>query len=444
MKKIAIFGAGMSASSLIQYLLDHSTQLNCKIVLADLEIERAQEKLNNHPNGEARKFDIRNANDVQSIISECDYVISLMPAAFHPVIAKECLKQSKNMFTASYVSPEMLEMHDEVKRKGLLFINECGLDPGLDHMSAMKVIDELKGKGAKILSFESNCGGLVAPEYDNNPWNYKLTWNARNVILAGQAGAKFIQDKKYKYIPYQQLFKRATSIDFMDYGAFDVYPNRDSLSYREIYGLQGIETLIRGTMRKPGYCQAYDAFIQLGMTDDTYVMENSDKLTYRDYVEAFLPCREGVTVEDNFCLTTGIEKGSDTYNKFVWLGIFENTQVKLTDGTPAQILQAIIEPKWALGSNDLDMILMQHRFVYELNGKKMERISSLVVIGKDKVHTAMAITVGTTLAIAVKLFITGDLKATGVVIPVKPEVYLPILNELENHGVKFVEEEREI
>jgi len=211
-----------------------------------------------------------------------------------------------------------------------------------------------------------------------------------------------------------------------------------------VYGLNDIETLFRGTMRRPGYCQAYDAFIQLGMTDDTYTMEHSHKLTYREFVDAFLPYRKNVSVEDNFCMTVGIEKTSELFEKYVWLGIFENTPVSMKDATPAQILQSIIESKWVLGENDLDMIVMQHRFIYELNGKTFERKSSLVVIGKDQVHTAMAITVGTPLAIAVKLFLTGEMKASGVVIPVKPEIYTPLLKELEHYGVKFIEEEIEL
>jgi saccharopine dehydrogenase-like NADP-dependent oxidoreductase len=443
-KKILVLGAGMSASSLIKYLLDRSSELNWEVIVTARSTEKAQSKLEGNPNGTPKAFDINNIETLPELVADSDAVISLLPAKYHPVVAQECLKQGKHLFTTSYVSPEMKAMDAEAKAKGLLFLNECGVDPGIDHMSAMKIIDEINHAGGTLKSFESNTGGLVAPEFDNNPWNYKFTWNARNVILAGQAGAKYLQDKKYKYIPYQQLFKRTYRISVLNYGEFDVYGNRDSLSYREVYNLQNIDTLFRGTLRRPGYCQAYDAFIQLGMTDDSYTMENSDKLTFRDYLEAFLPYREDTSVEDNFCMTTGIEKGSEMYNKFVWLGIFENTQVKLANATPAQILQEIIEPKWALGSNDLDMIVMQHRFVYELNGKTMERKSSLVVIGEDQVHTAMSITVGVPLAIAVKLFLTGEMKASGVVIPVKPEVYTPLLNELENFGVKFIEEEKEL
>jgi saccharopine dehydrogenase-like NADP-dependent oxidoreductase len=443
-KKILVLGAGMSASSLIKYLLDRSSELNWEVIVTARSTEKAQSKLEGNPNGTPKAFDINNIENLPALVGDSDAVISLLPAKFHPIVAQECLKQGKHLFTTSYVSPEMKAMDAEAKAKGLLFLNECGVDPGIDHMSAMKIIDEINHAGGTLKSFESNTGGLVAPEFDNNPWNYKFTWNARNVILAGQAGAKYLQDKKYKYIPYVQLFKRTYPISVLNYGEFDVYANRDSLSYREVYGLQNIDTLFRGTLRRPGYCQAYDAFIQLGMTDDTYVMENSDKLTYRDYLEAFLPYRNGVSVEDNFCMTIGIEKGSEMYKKFEWLGIFENTPVTLANATPAQVLQEIIEPKWTLGSNDLDMIVMQHRFVYELNGKKMERKSSLVVIGEDQVHTAMSITVGVPLAIAVKLFLTGEMKASGVVIPVKPEVYTPLLNELENYGVKFVEEEKEL
>lgn len=443
-QRILVLGAGLSASSLIQYLLDHSEQYDWEVIVTARTKDKAEVKLKGHPRGKAEAFDVDQPERLPELIKNADVVVSMLPAKNHPIVAEQCLKYGKHLFTTSYVSPQMRAMDAEAKQKNLLFLNECGVDPGIDHMSAMKIIDEVRARGGKLISFESNTGGLIAPEYDNNPWNYKFTWNPRNVILAGQAGAKFLQNGKYKYIPYQQLFKRTYRISVLNYGEFDVYANRDSLLYREIYGLQDIQTLFRGTLRRPGFCQAYDVFIQLGMTDDSYVMEGTDQMTYRDYVEAFLPDRPGISLEDNFCMTAGISRESDIFKKIEWLGIFEPTPIKLVNATPAQVLQSIIEPKWALGPNDLDMIVMQHRFVYELEGKRYERKSSLVVIGKDQVHTAMSITVGIPLAIAIKFFLTGNLKASGVVVPVQKHIYEPILAELEKYDVRFIEEEREI
>ena len=260
MKNILILGAGMSASTMIRHLLKQSEVYGWKIMITARSIEKATQKIEGHPNGIPKVFDISNMDALSGLVSESDAVMSMLPAKFHPIVAQECVKQSKHLFTTSYVSPEMKALDAEAKSKGLMFMNECGVDPGIDHMSAMKVIDHIKNAGGKLISFESNTGGLVAPEFDNNPWNYKLTWNARNVILAGQAGAKYLENGTYKYVPYHKLFSRTYKVSVLNYGEFEVYANRDSLSYRDVYNLHGIETLVRGTMRRPGYCKAYDEF----------------------------------------------------------------------------------------------------------------------------------------------------------------------------------------
>jgi saccharopine dehydrogenase (NADP+, L-glutamate forming) len=443
MKKILILGSGLSSSNLIEYLLNVSSEYNFKIIVTGLTIEQAESKLNGHPNGQAVLFDISDVSKLPELVANSDVVISLLPASFHPLVAKECLKLKKSLFTASYVSPELKNLDEEVKKNNLLFLNECGLDPGIDHMSAMKIIDDIRSKGGKIITFESNTGGLVAPAYDNNPWHYKLTWNARNVVLAGQAGARFLHNGKIKFIPYQQLFSRTEIVKVLDYGEFEVYANRDSMIYKDIYKLDDVQTLFRGTMRRPGYSEAYNCFIKLGMTDDNLIIENSENLTNRTFLDIFLQENPDLTIEENFCKYMGIYPDSELFRKIKWLGIFDNEPIKLKNASAAQILQSIIEQKWNLSENDLDMVVMQHQFIYELSGKKYEKKSSLVVIGVDKIHTAMAITVGTPLAIAVKLYLTGKLNVSGVVIPVTPEIYNPILNELEHYGVKFIEEEKE-
>ncbi len=444
MKNILILGVGLSASTMIRYLLKQGIENQWTVTLADISLEAAQQKSKGFSNGKAILFDIADENGLAEMVSSADLVVSMLPARFHPLVAQQCLNFSKHLFTASYVSPEMKAMSAEAESKNLIFFNECGVDPGIDHMSAMKVIDEIKTKGGKITGFESNTGGLIAPEYDNNPWNYKFTWNARNVILAGQAGARFLHNGKYKYIPFTRLYERTDRAKVLNYGEFDVYANRDSLSYREVYGLADVQTLVRGTMRRPGYCEAWNCFVQLGITDDTYELEHPEKLTYRTFIEAFLPEMPGLSVEDIFCKYLGIERGGVIFKKMEWLGIFENTPVKAGFKTPAQILQSIVEPKWALGEHDLDMIVMQHTFDYELNGKKFRRLSSMVVIGKDKTDTAMSITVGMPLAIAIELFLTGKIVGKGVQVPVKPEYYNPILEQLVPFGVEFVEEEVEL
>jgi saccharopine dehydrogenase (NADP+, L-glutamate forming) len=444
MKKILILGAGLSSSSLIKYLLDNSTEHNWKVRVGDMSLEIAKSKINNHENGEAIEFDVFNEQQRIEEIQNADVVISMLPARFHHLVAERCVEFGKHMITASYVSKEVQALNKQAIEKDLLLLNEIGVDPGIDHMSAMKVIDEIREKGGKLLAFKSSTGGLVAPEFDNNPWNYKFTWNPRNVVVAGQSVAQYIDHGKYKFVPYNQLFKRTEKMSILDVGEFEMYPNRDSLSYRETYGLEDIPTILRGTLRRPGYSAGWNVFVQIGATDDTYSIEDSENLTYREFINSFLPYNLEDTVEQKLCDFVGMEMESETMSRLKWLGIFEETKIALKNATPAQILQKLLEEKWALGAEDKDMIAMQHQFDFKLNGKTKRITSSLVVRGQDQVHTAMAITVGTPVAIATKLLLTGVIKQKGVIVPTMKDVYEPVLKELESFGIKFIEEEIEL
>lgn len=444
MKNILILGAGFSAGVMIKYLLNKAKKNNWSITVGDISKEIAEKKVAGNPLGRAILFDIKNENQKVDEISKADLVISFLPAFMHPVVARECVKQGKHMVTASYVSKDMKDLDIEARSKGLSLLNELGVDPGIDHMSAMRVIDKIKNDGGKLLAFSSNTGGLIAPDYDNNPWHYKFTWNPRNVVVAGQGVAKYIEKGTLKYIPYTQLFRRIYRTSVLDMGEFDVYANRDSLSYREVYSLQDIPTIFRGTMRRPGYCQAWDVFVQLGATDDTYQIEGVDKMTYRDFINMFLQYDDKLTVEEKICNHLNIDPKSETMKKLVWLGVFEKNLIGLKEATPAQVLQHLLEPKWKLSPEDKDMIVMQHKFEYELNGKRKQITSSLVVIGKDSTDTAMAITVGMPVAIAAEMLLKGQIKVTGVHVPVIPELYNPILDELEKYGIKFIDEEKDL
>jgi saccharopine dehydrogenase (NADP+, L-glutamate forming) len=441
MKRILILGAGLSATSLIDYLISKSEIYDWKIRLGDLDADLAIRKIMNHPNAEAFRFDINDTDKIESVVKGMDIVVSMLPARFHDLIADECLKQGINMATASYVSPFLRQKEEEIINKGLTFLNELGVDPGIDHMSAMQVIDRIRANGGKLTAFYSFTGGLVAPESDDNPWNYKFTWNPRNVVLAGQGVSQYIINGRYKYIPYNKLFARIMPRTVLDFGEFEVYPNRDSLKYRKIYDLEDISTMLRGTMRRPGYCEAWDVFVQLGCTDDTYTMENSEKMTYRDFINTFLRYDLVKPVEDKLCEYLNLDPDGDIMKKLTWLGIFENKPVLLRNATPAQILQQLLESKLSLNKDDKDMIVMQHEFEYEIDNQLHKITSAMGFIGKDTVHTAMAVTVGTPLAIAVKLLLTGKISSKGVIIPTKPELYEPILAELEECGIKFIEKE---
>jgi saccharopine dehydrogenase-like NADP-dependent oxidoreductase len=441
MKRILILGAGLSATSLIDYLISKSEIYDWKIRLGDLDVNLATIKIMNHPNAEAFQFDINETDKIESVIKGMDVVVSMLPARFHDIIAAECLKQGINMATASYVSPFLRQIEEEIKAKGLTFLNELGVDPGIDHMSAMQVIDRIRAKGGKLTAFYSFTGGLIAPESDDNPWNYKFTWNPRNVVLAGQGVSQYIINGRYKYIPYNKLFSRIMPRTVLNFGEFEVYPNRDSLKYRKIYDIDNISTMLRGTMRRPGYCEAWDVFVQLGCTDDTYTMENSEKMTYRDFINTFLRYDLVEPVENKLCEYLNLDPEGEIMKKLKWLGIFENEPILISNATPAQILQKLLETKLSLNKDDKDMIVMQHEFEYLIDNQLHKITSAMGFIGKDTLHTAMAVTVGTPLAIAVKLLLTGKISSKGVIIPTKPELYEPILSELEECGIKFIEKE---
>ena len=440
MRNILIIGAGRSSSSLIRYLLHKSKDENWIVWVGDTDLSLAQNKVANHPNGKAFKFDALNAETRKEHIQKVDLVISMLPAFLHDEIVKDCISLKKNILTPSYASEKIKSLNNEAKKNGVLIINELGVDPGIDHMSAKKVLDHIAEIGGQMLIFESFTGGLVAPQSDNNPWNYKFTWNPRNVVIAGQGGAaKFIHAGQYKYIPYHKLFRRTEIIKIDGYGKFEGYANRDSLNYRDLYKLEDIPTFYRGTLRRVGFCRAWDFFVQLGCTDDSYVIENSENMTNREFINSFLAYHPYDSVELKLRHYLKIDQDDDIIEKLEWLGIFEHKKIGLVRATPAQILQHILEQKWKLEPNDKDMIVMWHKFTYKLKDETKEINSSMVYIGEDQTYTAMSNTVGLPLGIAARIILNGKLKLTGVHWPIIREIYNPILDELEEYGIKFTE-----
>jgi saccharopine dehydrogenase-like NADP-dependent oxidoreductase len=439
MTKILLIGAGRSATSLIDYLLQNASAYDWRVTVADVDINLAKEKIGNNTNGSAISFDIRNEEQRRSVIRQHDFVISMLPALMHGDVARDCVEFGKHMATASYVSADMKALDGEATKKNLLLLNECGLDPGLDHASAMKIIDEIKQKGGELISFKSYCGGLVAPESNDNPWGYKFSWNPRNVVLAGQGTAQYLEDGEIKFIPYSRLFSQTDVVEMEGYGKFDAYANRDSLSYIDVYGLKNIRTMLRGTFRQHGYCKAWDVFVKLGLTDDTSKITNANKLNYTSLLESFLPPAKG-TLKERLKTFVGNGWDSQIEQMMDYLELFSNKPITVAEGSPAQLLQILLEEKWKLKPSDKDMIVMQHRFEYTLPGKGTQKLdSSLVVVGKDQNHTAMALTVGLPLVITVKNFLTGGFKLSGVQIPIKKEIYDPMLKELEAHAIIFKE-----
>ncbi|MBN8681127.1 MAG: saccharopine dehydrogenase NADP-binding domain-containing protein [Chitinophagales bacterium] len=442
MKNLLIIGAGRSATALINYILEQAKQHNFFVTVADADVELARQKINGHSHGRAIWLDASKPVDRREIINRHDVVVSLLPPQMHLEVAQDCISLGKHMVTASYVSKQVFRLGDEARLRALVFMNELGLDPGIDHMSAMQRINAIRQKGGKINAFYSYTGGLVAPESDDNPWHYKFSWNPRNVVLAGQGTAQFLEDNKLKYIPYRRLFRQYRLVNIPGMGDYEVYANRDSLMYRDAYGLQDIKTLFRGTIRHKGFCDAWNALVRIGLTDATFPIVDSDQLTYHDLMEAFLGISQHTgSVKDRIAKIIEVEPESEVMQKLEWLGLFSKRRIKINNATPSLILENLLLEKWALKPEDKDMVIMQHVFEYEINRRKKKLTSTLVMKGVNSQETAMSRLVGLPLGIFVKLLLLGKINPTGVNIPIMPEVYEPVMAELEEYGVRFVETE---
>ncbi len=427
MRNILILGAGKSSIALIDYLVEHAQQQEWEITVADLSAEHALQKTKGRPHTHATGFDFYNQSGRKEMLSKADIIISMLPAAMHIALAEDCIALKKNLVTPSYISDAMRDMNDTVENKKLIFMNEMGLDPGIDHMSAMQMIDRLKKEGKVITGFKSHCGGLVAPENDDNLWHYKFSWNPRNVILAGQGEGEiqYLEKGKKIKISYEELFTKTAELKVKGFGKFESYPNRDSLKYVSEYGLKGAKTVYRGTLRRPPFCKGWNALIQLGFTN------RKERLThkFKEEVTSLMKSKEVFADKQ-------IQKLIHSTQVIPALFVNENKWV-----VPAELLQFALEHTWSLGQNDKDMVVMVHQIEYTGKtgrGKKTLE-SSLVCIGKDPEHTAMATTVGLPVAMVTKMILNGEIKRRGVLMPKYPEIYNPILAELQNYGIIFKE-----
>lgn len=444
MKTILVLGAGLSASSLLRYLSERLESEHWMLKIGNADIEPLTAKYGSNERIQLFKLDASDADQRRSVIAHADLVISMLPAKFHPEVARDCIDLRTDLITPSYVSPAMKALHEEAVLKGVTILNETGVDPGIDHMSAMKIMDEKREEGATLKVFKSFCGGLIAPESDDNSWHYKFTWNPRNVIVAGQGGvAAFRQNKELKYIPYSQLFKRTERFEIDGYGSFDGYANRDSLKYIDIYNIDEVETIYRGTLRKPDFCQGWDVLIELGLTDDSYILENSRLLSPRQLLNAFLPYHPIESVEVKLKKFLRPER-EHLFVLFQEIGFF-NGDVLLfeQDASPAALLQILLQGAWILKPSDKDMLVMLHEFEFEHHEGRTKIASSMVALGEDNVFTAMSNTVGLPIGIIAKLMLKGY-SNPGVHIPVQKEIYLPVLKELEEFGIKFTDTITEI
>jgi saccharopine dehydrogenase-like NADP-dependent oxidoreductase len=440
MNRILILGAGRSSSALIDYLLQNAQQHDWFVTVGDQSLEAAKEKVAGNARARGVYFDAAKADLCEYFISENDVVISMLPPDKHETIAKDCLRLKKHFLNASYLTSNITSLNKEVKENGLLFLCEMGLDPGIDHMSAMQKIHELRAKKTTIISLKSYCGGLIAPGSDTNPWYYKFTWNPRNVVLAGQRTAKFLQEGTYKYIPQNRIFTDIETITIKGYGKFEAYANRDSLSYIRPYGIEDVKTVFRATLRKEGYCHSWNALVLLGLTDDSYIIPNSKTLTYSNWVSSYLSSSHKSDIKKAVSDFLGLKPTDTIIKNLEWVGLFSDAKINLDAVSPAEILLNLLQQKWAMQPQDKDMVVMRHVFEYTENKKNHALTSTMILEGTDSHHTAMAKTVGLPLAIATKLLLTGKLKLKGVLIPVHKEIYEPVLAELHEHGILFSEE----
>jgi saccharopine dehydrogenase-like NADP-dependent oxidoreductase len=499
MKQVLLFGAGKSATVLIDYLLSNARTEQWKLVVVDTNLQLALDKIKGSSAGKAVSFDVTDTDKRQEYIQQSDLVISMLPPSLHREVAKDCIQFSKHLLTASYVDEELQSLHKQISEKNLLFLCEMGLDPGIDHMSAMKIIDDIRNKGGEITSFRSHCGGLVAPESDDNPWHYKISWNPRNIVLAGKAGAHYRYNGEEKRIAYEELFANENMVEVPGIGYLSWYPNRDSLSYTSLYGLQDVPTFVRTTLRHPDFMYGWKNVIDLRLTDETLqydtdgkslgevFKEHMDKNGFGDWLQKKLSERfsktkdmlqnlmklmefedeaevEGEALPASFMaadnsgnieeielddvknrgaayLANTMHEANLTLKQLFYLGL-DDMETKINKGksSPADLLQFALEKKLVLGTDDKDMIVMLHEIQSAVGDQHSSVRSSLVVKGENSLHTAMAKTVGLPLGIATKLILNGQIKMRGLHIPTSKEIYEPVLKELEEYGISFVEE----
>ena len=429
---ILIIGAGKSATVLIQYLQQKAVENDWYILLADGDEAIAKNKWNNAPNGTALGIDIENNLDRQNLVQKADIVVSMMPAQLHFLVAKDCLHFGKPLFTASYVDDNMRSIASEIEAKQLLFLCEMGLDPGIDHMSAMAIIDEIHQKGGKITSFKSHCGGLVAPESDDNPWHYKISWNPRNIILAGKAGAIYLENGATISKDYSTIFEQAPVVDLPGIGHLAFYPNRNSLSYIDTYHLHGVKDFVRTTLRYPAFCIGWNAIVQLHLTDET-VIDLAPNTTVKNWFESHIQQKGLEQILEKFTQDPAIKV------QLEFIGLYEPTQIPSQFNSNASILQWLLEGKWKLTATDKDLVVMLHEIEYSIGTRQFKLDSSMVLTGEDAINTAMATTVGLPLAMGVCAYLKGEIKMTGLHIPIDARIYQPILKSLAEEGIVFEE-----
>lgn len=430
---ILIFGAGKSSFYLIDHLKKVSIELNMTLVVADINIEHAKEKLHNFPKGKAISLAIENKVERQEWISKAKLVISLLPPKLHYLVALDCIEFKKSLFTASYRDEKIKLLNQQIIDNKLLFLYEMGLDPGIDHISAKKIIDSIHLRGGSIISFISHCGGLIAPESDNNPWHYKLSWNPKNVVQAGKQGAIYKENGKIKELNYFEIFNQNHVVNISETEQLAYYSNRNSLPYIDLYNLHEIETFQRTTLRHPDFCLGWNLFIRLGLTEDKKF--NAVDSSFKDWVYHV------AQKNDALDLLNEINFNSKYKILFDFFNLNSDDKIPAHLNSNENILQYLMEEKLKLQENDHDRIVMLHEIIYKIDDLKYKLTSTLIVDGINNIQTAMAKTVGLPLALAVELFLKNKIDLIGLQIPIHSTLYNPILSNLKELGIVFKEQE---
>ena len=433
MKKVLVLGAGLVSGPLVHYLLQ---QDGFEVTVASRTVEKAQRIVGDATNGIAKRIDVSDEASLENLISQADLSISLLPYAYHPLVARLCVKHKKQMVNASYVKDEMRALDEEAKKAGVILLNEIGVDPGTDHMSAMQVIDHIRENGGELISFSSYCGGLPAPDANDNPFGYKFSWSPRGVVLAGKNPARYLKDGEVIDIPGEELFANHWPVEIEGLGTFEGYPNRDSLPYIDTYNIHGVKNMFRGTLRYPGWCETLKKIAELGLLDET---ERGDLagLTLAQFTSKMINSSGNLKAD----LTTflHIDDNSLVISNLEWLGLLGNDPLPAGAKSPLDVLAGRMLEKMKYGPGERDMLIMQHEFIAKYSDRTERTTSTMIDYGIPNGDSSMSRTVGLPAAIATRLILEGKINLTGVQVPVMPEIYEPVLAELESMGIKFTE-----
>lgn len=434
-KKILVLGAGLVSKPGVTYLLNNK---NLEVTVASRTVSKAENLVRGFHNGIAQELNVKNEDELEKLVKENDIIVSLLPWIHHMKVANLCIKHNKDMATTSYVSEGMKKLDEKARNKGVLFLNEIGVDPGIDHMSAMKIIDEVNKEGGKVVHFYSYCGGLPAPEDNDNPFGYKFSWSPKGVVLASKNSAMYLENGKIVEIDGKDLFlnKRVEEIEGL--GTFEVYPNRDSMPYKDLYDLHDAETVMRGTYRNIGWCDTFKKIVELGLVDETPV-ENLKGKTYKQMMAGIVGAGEDVDVIEKTATKVELSKDSEVIRRLEWLGLFSDENVPECDNHLDVLCHLLLE-KLYYKEGERDMLILRHKFIGENKDKSRDMITSTMIdFGIPGGDSSMARTVSLPLAIGVKLMAEGKINLKGVQIPTKKEIYEPVLEELEKLNIKLEE-----